>query len=174
MAITAEKTSRVAEMKEKISASKGVVFTDYRGISVALDTQLRRKLREAGVEYRVVKNAYTRLAAEELGIEGLNEHLTGPVSVAISYDDPIAPAKILADFIKEHKTIAIKAGLLESRVLDVEAVNALAALPSREVLLGKLLGSMNAPISGAVNALHGNLRNLVYTLEAIRVQKESV
>jgi len=112
MAITAEKKNRVAEMKEKLSQGKGIVLADYRGISVALDTKLRRQMREAGVEYRVAKNAFTRIAAEELGISGLDEHLTGPVAIAISYEDAVAPAKVLAGFSKENKVLKLKAGIL--------------------------------------------------------------
>ena len=173
MAITAEKQSRVAEMKDRLSRSQGLVLADYRGISVALDTKLRRKMREAGIEYRVTKNAYTRIAAEELGIVGLEEHLKGPVAVAISYDDAIAPAKILSEFVKEHKVLTLKAGLLDGKVIDANSVKDLAALPSREVLLAKLMGSMNAPITGFVNVLHGNLTGFVRALDAVRAQKES-
>jgi Ribosomal protein L10 len=173
MAITAEKKNRVAEMKEKLSQGKGIVLADYRGISVALDTKLRRQMREAGVEYRVAKNAFTRIAAEELGISGLDEHLTGPVAIAISYEDAVAPAKVLAGFSKENKVLKLKAGILDGKVINADEVNALAELPSKEVLLAKLMGSMNAPISGFVNVLHGNLRGLVCALDAIRAQKES-
>lgn len=173
MAITAEKTKRVEEMKEKLSQSKGLVLADFRGISVALDTKLRRKMREAGVEYRVAKNAYTRIAAEELGISGLEEHLKGPVAIAISYEDVIAPAKVLSDFIKENKTLTVKAGILDGKVIGADDVRALAALPSKEVLLAKLMGSMNAPITGFVNVLHGNLTGFVRALDAVRAQKES-
>lgn len=173
MAITAEKTKRVEEMKEKLSQGKGVVLADYRGISVALDTKLRRKMREAGVEYRVAKNAYTRIAAEELRISGLEDHLKGPVAIAISYEDAIAPAKVLSDFIKENKVLTVKAGVLEGKVIGADDVKALAALPSKEVLLAKLMGSMNAPITGFVNVLHGNLTGFVRALDAVRAQKES-
>ena len=173
MAITAEKKSKVAEMKEKLSQGVGIVLADYRGITVAQDTKLRRKMREAGVEYRVGKNAYTRIAAQELGIEGLEEHLKGPVAIAISYEDAVAPAKVLADFIKEHKIVALKAGVLEGKVIDEQGVKALAALPSREVLLAKLMGSMNAPVTGFVNVLHGTLSGFVRALDAVRAQKEA-
>ena len=173
MAITAEKQSRVAEMKDRLSRSQGLVLADYRGISVALDTKLRRKMREAGIEYRVTKNAYTRIAAEELGIVGLEEHLKGPVAVAISYDDAIAPAKILSEFVKEHKVLTLKAGLLDGKVIDANSVKDLAALPSREVLLAKLMGSMNSPVTGFVNVLHGTLSGFVRALDAVRAQKES-
>ena len=175
MAVTTEKQQAVAEIKEKLSGTKGAVLTNYRGISVAMDTKLRRKLREAGVEYRVVKNTFTRIAAAEVGISGLDPYLEGPTAIAISYTDPVAPAKVISDFIKENKlqTMEIKAGLVEGKVIDDKGVKALASLPPREVLIAQMLGSMQAPLTGLVNVLQGNIRNLVYALEAVRKQKES-
>ena len=175
MAITVEKQSIVSELKGKISASKGAVLTSYRGLTVAQDTQLRRKVREGGVEYRVVKNTMTRIAAQELGIEGLDVYLEGPTALAISESDPVAPARIISDFIKENKlkTLEVKAGLLEGKVIDAEGVKALAELPSREVLLSRALAGMQSPIVGFVNVLQGSIRKFVYALEAVRKQKES-
>ena len=175
MAVTVEKQSIVSELKGKISASKGAVLTSYRGLTVAQDTQLRRKLREGGVEYRVVKNTMTRIAAQELGIEGLDVYLEGPTALAISESDPVAPARIISDFIKENKlkTLEVKAGLLEGKVIDAEGVKALAELPSREVLLSRALAGMQSPIVGFVNVLQGSIRKFVYALEAVRKQKES-
>jgi len=175
MAVTQEKMQTVAEIKEKLSTTKGAVLTNYRGLTVAQDTKLRRKLREAGVEYRVFKNTMTRIAAKEAGIEGLDIYLEGPTAIAMSYTDPVAPAKVIADFVKEHKlqALEVKAGLVEGKVIDAESVKALASLPPREVLIAKALGSMQAPITGFVNVLSGSLRNLVYALEAVRKQKES-
>lgn len=175
MAITVEKQSVVSELKGKLSASKGAVLTNYRGLTVAQDTQLRRKLREGGVEYRVVKNTMTRIAAQEVGIEGLDVYLEGPTAIAMSEVDPVAPARIISDFIKENKlkTLEVKAGLLEGKVIDAEGVKALADLPSREVLLSKVLAGMQSPIVGFVNVLQGSLRKFVYALEAVRKQKES-
>lgn len=175
MAVTTEKQAVVAELKEKLSNTKGAVFTNYRGLNVALDTKLRRKLREAGVEYRVVKNTMMRIAASESGLEGLEEALEGPTAIAISYTDPVAPAKIISDFVKENKlqALEVKAGLVEGKVIDAQGVKDLASLPPREVLIAKVLGSMQAPISGLVNVLQGSIRNLVYALDAVREQKES-
>ncbi|MCE5284390.1 MAG: 50S ribosomal protein L10 [Pelosinus sp.] len=175
MAVTAEKKELVAELKAKLADTKGAVLTNYRGLTVAQDTQLRRKLREAGVEYRVIKNTMTRIAANEAGIEGLDAYLEGPTAIALSVTDPVAPAKIISDFIKETKTEAleVKAGLVEGQVIDAASVKALANLPPREVLIAKALGSMQAPISGFVNVLQGTIRNVVYALEAVRKQKES-
>jgi large subunit ribosomal protein L10 len=175
MAVTSEKIAVVSELKEKLSSTKGAVLTNYRGLNVAMDTKLRRKLREAGVEYRVIKNTMTRIAAKDAGIEGLEPYLEGPTAIAMSAVDPVAPAKILADFIKENKlqALEIKAGLVEGKVIDANGVKALANLPAREVLIAQLLGTLQAPITGFVRVLNGIPSNLVYALEAIRQQKES-
>lgn len=175
MAITAAKQAIVAELKEKLTGAKGAVLVNYRGLTVAQDTKLRRQLREAGVEYRVVKNTMTRIAAQEAGLEGLDVYLEGPTAMAISTTDPVAPAKIITDFVKEHKlqVLEVKAGLVEGNVIDEKGVKALASLPSREVLIAKMLGSMQSPITGLVNVLQGSIRNLVYALDAVRQQKES-
>ena len=175
MAITAAKQAIVAELKEKLTGAKGAVLVNYRGLTVAQDTKLRRQLREAGVDYRVVKNTMTRIAAQEAGLEGLDVYLEGPTAIAISTTDPVAPAKIITDFVKEHKlqVLEVKAGLVEGNVIDENGVKALASLPSREVLIAKMLGSMQSPITGLVNVLQGSVRNLVYALDAVRQQKES-
>lgn len=175
MPITSEKAKAVAELSDKLSRTKGAVLTTYRGLSVAQDTKLRRKLREAGVEYRVVKNTLTRIAAEQVNINGLEQYLEGTTAIAISYTDPVAPAKILSDFLKEIKgqALEIKAGIVEGKVIDANGVKSLANLPSREVLIAQVLAGMQSPIVGLVNVLQGTTRNLVYALEAIRKQKES-
>ncbi|MCI1820730.1 MAG: 50S ribosomal protein L10 [Megasphaera sp.] len=172
--VSAEKAAVVADMKEKLTTSKGAVLVGFTGLTVAQVTKLRRKFLAGGVEYKVIKNTLTRIAANESGLEALGEHLEGPTALAFSTEDAIAPAKILKEFIKETKTQAleIKAGLVDGQVIDSVAVNALADLPSREELLAKLVGSMQAPISGIVNVLQGNIRNMVYVLNAVREQKE--
>lgn len=175
MAVTQEKIQTVADIKEKLSTTKGAVLTNYRGLTVAQDTKLRRKLREAGVEYRVFKNTMTRIAAKEAGIEGLDPYLEGPTAIAISYTDPVAPAKIISEFVKENKlqALEVKAGLVEGKVIDASGVKALSNLPPREVLIAQVLAGFQAPIAGFVNVLSGTMRNLVYALEAVRKQKES-
>jgi len=175
MAVTPAKQAQVAELKEKLTGSKGAVLTDYRGLNVALDTKLRRKMREAGVEYRVVKNTMTRIAAQEIGLDELVPYLEGPTAIAFSATDPVAPAKVIADFVKEHKlkTLTVKAGIVEGKVIDADGVKALANLPPREVLLAQVLAGMQAPIAGLVNVLQGSIRKLVYVLDAIREQKKS-
>jgi large subunit ribosomal protein L10 len=175
MAVTQEKIQTVADIKEKLSTTKGAVLTNYRGLTVAQDTKLRRKLREAGVEYRVFKNTMTRIAAKEAGIEGLDPYLEGPTAIAISYTDPVAPAKVISEFVKENKlqALEVKAGLVEGKVIDANGVKALSNLPPREVLIAQVLAGFQAPIAGFVNVLSGTMRNLVYALEAVRKQKES-
>ena len=171
--VSPAKAAVVEEMKEKLQSAQGAVFVGFSGLSVADVTKLRRKFREGGVEYKVVKNTLTRIAADELGFNDLDAVLEGPTAVAYSAEDTVAPAKILKDFIKETKTeaLTVKAGIADGQVIDAAAVEALASLPSREELLAKLVGSMQAPISGLVNVLQGNIRNMVYVLDAVRAKK---
>ena len=178
MGVTSAKQAVVAQLKEQLESAKGVVLTSYKGLTVAQDTELRRELREAGVSYHVVKNTMLRIAAKEAGIEGIEEHLEGTTAFAFSTEDAVAPAKVICGFIKKNKledaeVLTVKVGMVEGKVIGVDEVKALAALPSREELIAKLLGSMNAPISNTVNVLQGVIRNAVYVLEAIRQQKES-
>lgn len=178
MAVTSAKQAVVADLKEKLTTAKGAVLTSYSGLTVAQDTQLRSKLREAGVCYRVVKNTMTRIAAKEAGIEGLDQYLEGTTALAVSDTDPVAPAKVISEFIKENKLdkegkLEVKAGMVEGKVIDAAGVKSLAALPSREVLIAQVLAGMQSPIAGCVNVLQGTIRNVVYALNAIRQQKES-
>ena len=171
--VSPAKAAVVEEMKDKLQSAQGAVFVGFSGLSVADVTKLRRKFREGGVEYKVVKNTLTRIAADELGFNDLDAVLEGPTAIAYSAEDTVAPAKILKDFIKETKTeaLTVKAGIADGQVIDAAAVEALASLPSREELLAKLVGSMQAPISGLVNVLQGNIRNMVYVLDAVRAKK---
>ena len=178
MGVTSAKQAVVAQLKEQLESAKGGVLTSYKGLTVAQDTELRRELREAGVSYHVVKNTMLRIAAKEAGIEGIEEHLEGTTAFAFSTEDAVAPAKVICGFIKKNKledaeVLTVKVGMVEGKVIGVDEVKALAALPSREELIAKLLGSMNAPISNTVNVLQGVIRNAVYVLDAIRSQKES-
>lgn len=167
-----EKALVVAELKEKFGSVQGAVITDYRGLDVARVTKLRAKLREAGVEYKVIKNTLAKLAIQDSGLESLQEHLQGPTAVAFGYEDPVAAAKILSDFAKDNKELEIKAGIVEGKVIDFAGVKALADLPSREVLIAQALAGIQAPITGFVNVMQGNVRNLVYVLDAVRKQQE--
>ena len=171
--IRPEKVAKIAEIKELLSTSKCTILVDFCGLTVAQDTALRRKMREAGVHYNVVKNTLLRIAAQEVGIEGLEPSLEKNTTIAVAPEDPVAVAKIVCDFAKENKELKVKVGVLDGKVIGAEEIKALAALPPKEVLVAKLLGSMNAPISGFVNVLQGTIRNVVYALDAVRKQKES-
>ena len=156
------KEAKVAEIKEKLEKAQAVVLAKYQGLTVEEDTLLRKNLREAGIEYKVYKNTLVTLAVKELGIEGFDEYLEGPVSIAFGYDDVTAPARILNDFAKDHKALELKAGIVDGELYDAAKIQQLATIPSKEVLIAKLLGSFKAPLS-----------NLAYLLNAIKEKKES-
>ncbi|MDZ5001344.1 50S ribosomal protein L10, partial [Clostridium perfringens] len=125
------KEAKVAEIKEKLEKAQAIVLADYQGLTVEEDTALRKSLREAGVEYKVYKNNLVTLAAKELGIEGLDEYLEGPVSIAFGYEDATAPARVLHTFAKDHKKIELKAGMVEGTLYNKEEVEKLATIPSK-------------------------------------------
>ena len=152
--ILEQKKQVVNEMVEKFKSASAGVFVDYRGLTVEEDTELRRKFREAGVEYKVVKNTLTSRAAKEVGLEALDPILNGPTALAMSVDNPVAPAKIIAEFAKKHEALEVKAGFMDGAVMSVAEVNTLAATPTREELLAKMMGSMKSPISGLVRLLN--------------------
>lgn len=166
----AEKEAILQELKVKFEESKAAVLADYRGLNVTEATKLRRRLREAGCELKVAKNTLASLAAKQLGLEGLDPYLEGQIAIAFG-KDPVAPAKVLSEFIRETKKMEIKAGILEGNVIDAKGVKELADLPSREVLLAKVLGGMQAPLYGFASVLQGTLRSFVYALEAVRKQR---
>lgn len=168
-----EKEATVAELKSKLVAAQAVVLTDYRGLTVKKITELRRRLRQAGVEYRVAKNTLTSLAAREANLADLDQYLSGPTALAFGETDPVAPAKVLVDFAKENKELTIKGGVLDGRVIGADQIKALADLPSREVLLARVLGGMQAPLVGMASVLSGTLRGFVYALDAYRRQREA-
>jgi large subunit ribosomal protein L10 len=155
------KKQTVSEIADKLRESKSTIVVDYRGLTVGQLTELRKQLREAGVEFKVFKNTLTRRAASEVGLEGLNEHLTGPNAIAFSTEDVIAPAKIINEFAKKNEKLEIKAGVIEGNIASLEDVKALAELPSREGLLSMLLSVLQAPI-----------RNLALAAKAVADQKE--
>ncbi|MHB1653548.1 MAG: 50S ribosomal protein L10 [Desulfitobacteriaceae bacterium] len=167
-----EKALVIAEIREKFERSAGVVLADYRGLTVAQVTKLRAQLRQAGVEYRVLKNTLVKRAASEVGVEGLDPYLEGPTALAFSAD-PVAPAKVLMEFAKGNKNFQIKAGVLEGKVVGPDGVKALADLPPREVLLAQVLRGIQAPLSGMVNVLQGPIRKFGYALEALRNAQEA-
>lgn len=161
----------VAELAGTLASAKAAFLADYRGLNVEKLTQLRRELRGSGAEYRVVKNTLLRLAAKGTDMECMSAMLEGPTAVAIVPQDPVAPAKVLADFAKANAKFALKGGALGGKVLSADDVRALAELPSREVLLGRMLGSLNAPVTNFVGVLAAVPRSLVQVLAAIQEKK---
>jgi large subunit ribosomal protein L10 len=168
-----EKEAVVEGIKEKLGKAQSVVLLDYRGLTVEEVTALRDQMRQAGIEYRVLKNTMMTRAADELGIKGAEELFKGPTAAAFGYKDPAAPAKILVDFIKKAKKTEIKGGMLEGKVVGTDQIKYLAELPSKEVLVAKLLGTLNAPITNFVGVLAGVPRALVCALSAIQEQKQA-
>ena len=166
-----QKREVVEVISGKMKAAKAMVFADYRGLTVEQDTQLRSALRKAGVDYKVVKNTLARIAANENGLEGLNTYLNGPTAMASSETDPVAPAKVLSEYAKKFNKLNLKVGVVEGNIIDAVGIKSLAELPPREVLIARVLGGFNAPLSGLVNVLNGNIRGLVVALNAIAEQK---
>ncbi|OGO17672.1 MAG: 50S ribosomal protein L10 [Chloroflexi bacterium RBG_16_48_7] len=163
-----EKEKLITELADKLSRSTIVIATDYRGLTAKDMVSLRRQLRAAGVEYQVAKNTLTRFAADKTDRSGLDELLSGPLALAFGYDDVVKPAKVLNDFIKASgANLKIKGGLLDKKLLKPQEVVNLANTPSREVLLARLLGQLNAPIQGLHTLLSSPLRGLAYALNSI-------
>lgn len=161
----------VAELAQKLASAKAAFIADYRGLNVDQVNKLRGELRGVSVEYQVAKNTLLKLAAKGTGVACLNDQLVGPTAIAIAMGDPVAPAKVLTEFAKANAKFELKAGALDGKLLSIADIKALAELPSREVLLGKLLGSLNAPASNFVGVLAAIPRSLVQVLAAIQDQK---
>ena len=168
-----EKQKIVADLREKFEAAKVVIVTDYKGLDVAQMNALRRKLREAEVEYQVVKNTMLTRASKDTDAEQLVDMFKGPSAIALAFTDPVAPAKVLTQFAKDNDKREIKAGVMNGKLLDLTAIGALAKLPSREELLAQVLATMNAVPQGLVSALADAPRRLVNVLNAVKDQKEA-
>ncbi|WP_068777666.1 50S ribosomal protein L10 [Paenibacillus sp. FJAT-26967] len=160
--ILAEKEQIVSDLSEKLRESSCTIVADYRGLNVAQVTELRKKLREAGIEFAVLKNSMVRRATANTELTELDAHLTGPTAIAFSKDDVVSPAKILNDFAKKNDSLSIKAGVVEGKVVDVAQIKALADLPSREGLLSMLLSVLQAPV-----------RNFALAVKAVADKQET-
>ena len=165
-----EKARVIQEIAEKLRGNSAVLV-DYQGMNVAQSTQLRARSREAGVEFVVAKNTLTRMAADEAGVEDLSQYLIGPTALAFS-EDPVASAKLMAEFAEQVESFALKGGLLEGgRVLDEGEVAALSRLPGREQLLAQVVGGISSPLTGLVTVLNNTVQGLVVALNQIAEQK---
>jgi len=166
-----EKKQIVEDLHGRFAKSSFVILTDFKGLDVASVSELRRKLKEAGIEYKVVKNTLMARASQDTPISVLKDHFKGPGAVAISYHDPVAPAKILTKFADDSKKLEIRVAVLNGKLIDLSGIKALAALPSREVLLGQLLAVMLDVPTSVVRVLAGVPRGLVNLLVALKDQK---
>lgn len=169
----AEKQQLVQGLHEKLSKAKALILTDFRGLDTSAMNELRNQLRQASVEYRVVKNTIMSMASDGTDIAVLKDYFSGPCAVALSYDDPVVPAKVLTRFGEEHAALEIKAGVVDGKVVDVEAIKRLSKLPSREGLMVQLLSVLNGPARSLLTVLNGVPRNFVAVLHAIERKKES-
>ncbi len=156
------KSAEVKELSEKINGAKGIVVVDYRGITVEDITALRNELRKENVEYKVAKNTLIKLAVKGTEYEGLTEYLEGPTAIAISKEDCTAPARIMAKTVDSVETFSFKAGWVEGQVYDAKGIEEIAKIPSKEVLIAKVLGGFNAPIT-----------SLAYVIKAIADKQEA-
>jgi len=168
-----EKKKIVDDLHDRLARSKVVIVTDYKGLDVAAITDLRRQLRASEVEFQVVKNTLLLRAAADTDALLMQDQFKGPSAIALSYDDPVAPAKILTSFAKENEKLEIRAGVMAGKVLDLTAIKALSNMPSREQLLAQLLSAMNAVPTSLVRVLAAVPQKLLYALQAIKEQKEA-
>lgn len=169
----AQKAATVADLTARLKASSTAVLADYRGMTVGQMRDLRSKLRGGGIDMVVVKNTLARRAAKAAGYEPLSAQLVGPIAMLFAVDDVSAPARILNDYIRANRKMVIKAGLLEGQLIKAEAVTELADLPSREILLSRLLGAMQAPLGNLASVLQAPITKFARTLDAVRSQKET-
>jgi large subunit ribosomal protein L10 len=167
------KAAEVDRITARLRESSTAVLADYRGMTVAQMHDLRSRLRADGVEMVVVKNTLARRAAQAAGYQGLQAELVGPIAMIFAREDVSAPARILSEYIRVNRRMVIRAGLLEGQVIPAALVSELADLPSREVLIARLLGVMQAPLASLASVLQAPLTKLARTLDALRQQKES-
>ena len=167
-----QKAALLDDLHGKFVKAKLAVITDNRGLTVPVVDQLRRQLRAKGIEYRVAKNTLLRKAVVGTEFEVLKDYFEGTSAIAVSYDDPVGPAKILNNFSKDNPLLTLRAAALNGKVLSAEDIKSLAQLPPREVLLAKLLALMNVVPTRFVQVLSGIPRQFLYTLQAIKDKKE--
>ena len=175
MALNKDSKKKIIEdLIEELKNYKGIVLTDYQGMNVVQISSLREALKEKQVSFKIVKNTLMKIASERLEIENLSNDLAGCTAVAFSKEDSIAPAKLLQEYSKKNKfEIKIKSGLIEGRLLSPEQVVEIASLPSKDILIVQIVSGIKYPLYHLVFVLQGPLRGLIYTLEAIKRQKEA-
>jgi len=166
------KKEKIQYLKDRFNSASAGILSDYRGLTVKEVTELRRKLRKAGAELRVVKNTLADMASDGTDFSQIKEHFSGPTAVTLCFSDPVASAKILLDFSKVNPKLQLKAGVFEGSSLGISEIKELANTPPREVLLARMMASFNAPASGMVNVLGGVLRGFINVISAISDKKK--
>lgn len=166
-----QKEARVEELKKQLTSKSTVLLGDFTGMDVATATEMRQRLREASVEYRVVKNSLAKLAMEEAGFSALTEHMTGPNGFVMTDGDAAIAAKIMVEFETSKKTPQIRTGIIDAAVVTAADIRRIAELPSREVLLAQIAAGFQAPVAGLARLLNELSRKLVATLDAVAKQK---
>ncbi|SVA37882.1 uncharacterized protein METZ01_LOCUS90736 [marine metagenome] len=164
---------QVVALTEKLEKARAIYFTDYLGLDVSSITELRKIFFEEDIEFHVAKNTLIKLAAENNKIKGLEDFLSGPTALAISYDEPTKPAKVIKKFAKEHDKPEVKGILFEGEVLQNDSFDSIASLPSREELLSHFVGTIQSPLSGVVRILNASMSNMVYLLTNLKDLKNN-
>lgn len=174
MSITKERKKEIIEdLSNRFSKSKSIVFLGFQGLTVPESISLRKKLRSENIDYKVAKKTLIRKGLTEAKFENSEElDLEGPIAVAVGYDDEIAPARLANEYSKENKKLKLLGGFIETEYIDATGIKSLALLPNKEQLRAQLVGTINAPVSGFVNVLAGNIRGLVNALKAIGENKD--
>ncbi len=173
MSTKAFKSEKISQMKEKIEKAKVAIVTDYKGLSVEEITKLRRLIQKEDADYMVTKNTLAKIAIKGTEYEVLADSLTGPVAIAFGFDDQVAPAKVLAKFMKETKKGEILAAAMDGKLLSASEAKALATLPSKQEIYAKMLGCINSPASGIANSINAVMSSLTRAMAAVRDQKSA-
>ena len=163
---TQRKVESVADLKDKLSRTQMTLVTDYRGLTVAEITELRKKLRETGAELIVAKNTLTLIAAKETGYEALEQFLSGPTALAFAFQDAAKTAKAINDYNKGPKKLVVRGGMLGKSTLAANALDQVASLPTREQVLAQIVGGVSAPVAGVVGVINAAISNVLYVLQA--------
>jgi large subunit ribosomal protein L10 len=170
-----QKEDFVAWLEERLPKSKSVIFTNFDGLNVKATSELRKLLRAQGIEYTVAKKSLVKVAFKKTGLDGIDaKTIPGSIGMALGYGDEVAPAKVLATFAKTNPVLKLVGGIYEGKLISAQEVKQLASLPSKEELLSKLVWLLNYPASGLVNVLAGNMKKLLYVLNAIKDKKPAV
>ncbi len=166
-----EKLEAVTDVKARISRAKSIIVTDYRGITVAEMTDLRNRLRKENVEYKIVKNRLAKIALKESGLDTMDAFLKGTTAIAFGTKDPVSPAKVLAAYAKDNAKLKIIGGQMDGQLIDLATITTLSQMPSREVLLGRLVGSLASPVQKLAYGLNQTVAKVVYALDAVARKK---